>query len=104
MERRGEETHLDTDEARGGESTGVMRWVLGISLLLAIGLLSAIWIFGAWSQDDVESQATVSGTQRAMEDGASNTDSIVIDNADEIDAVEAEQVAPGRLENETAPE
>lgn len=104
MERRGDETHLDTDEARGGESTGVMRWVLAISLLLAIGLLSAIWIFGAWTQDDVESQATVSATQRAMDDNSENTDSIVIENADEIDAVGAEEVPPGRIANETAPE
>lgn len=104
MERQGDETHLDTDEARGGESTGVMRWVLAISVLLAIVLLSAIWMFGAWTQDEVESEATVSGTQRAMEDNSENTDSIVIEGADEIDAIEAEEVPPGRLENETAPE
>jgi len=104
MERRGDETHLDTDEARGGESTGVMRWVLAISLLLAIARLSAIWMFGAWTQDDVESRATVSGTQPTIEDGSTDTDSIVSENADEIDAVEAQQVPPGRLENETTPE
>lgn len=101
MKHQGDETHLDTDEARGGESTGVMRWVLGISLLLAIVLLSAIWMFGAWTQDDVESQATVSGTQRAMEDNSENTDSIIIDDAD---ALEADQATPGQVENETAPE
>lgn len=46
MERHGEEVIETTEEARGAESTGVMRWVLGISLLLAIGALSFIWIFG----------------------------------------------------------
>lgn len=101
MKHQGDETHLDTDEARGGESTGVMRWVLGVSLLLAIVLLSAIWMFGAWTQDDVESQATVSGTQQAMEDNSENTDSIVIENAEDLDAVEADQANPGRIENET---
>ena len=49
MERKGDEVHVETEEARGAESTGVMRWVLGISLLLAIGLLSAIWMFGTWN-------------------------------------------------------
>lgn len=47
MERRGDEIHVETDEARGGESTGVMRWVLGISLLLAIIAMSAAWIIPA---------------------------------------------------------
>lgn len=46
MERHGEEIIETADEARGAESTGVMRWVLGISLLLAIGALSLIWIYG----------------------------------------------------------
>lgn len=46
MERRGDEIIETAEEARGAESTGVMRWVLGISLLLAVGALSAIWIFG----------------------------------------------------------
>jgi hypothetical protein len=46
MERRGDEIIETAEEARGAESTGVMRWVLGISLLLAIGALSFIWIYG----------------------------------------------------------
>lgn len=99
MERRGEETHLDTDEARGAETTGVMRWVLGISLLLAIGFLSAIWIFGAWTQDGVESQATVSTAQAATETGSSDTDSIVSQDADEIPGADEQDLPPGRIEN-----
>lgn len=99
MERQGEETHLDTDEARGAESTGVMRWVLGISLLLAIGLLSAIWIFGAWTQDEVESRATVSAAPTATETGSSDTDSIVSQDADEIRGVDEQDLPPGRIEN-----
>ena len=47
MERRGEETHITTDEARGGENTHIVRWVLAISLLLAIGALTIIWVTGA---------------------------------------------------------
>lgn len=47
MERHGEETHITTEEARGGTGLNVMRWVLPISLLLAIGALTMIWVTGA---------------------------------------------------------
>ena len=47
MERIGDEVHLNECEACGGEQPHVVRWVLAISLVLAVGLLSAIWIIGA---------------------------------------------------------
>ena len=47
MERNGDEVHLTEREASGGEQPHIVRWVLGISLFLAVGLLSAIWIIGA---------------------------------------------------------
>ena len=47
MERHGEEVHITTDEARGGETPHIVRYVLAISLALAIGALSALWIYGA---------------------------------------------------------
>jgi hypothetical protein len=47
MERHGEETHLDEEEASGGIKGQGVRWVLGIGLLLGIAALSAIWITGA---------------------------------------------------------
>ena len=47
MERKGFEVHITTEEARGGIGLNVVRWVLAISLLLAIGALSIIWITGA---------------------------------------------------------
>ncbi len=97
MERQGDETHLNTDEARGGESTGVMRWVLAVSLLLAIALLSAIWIFGAWSVDDT--QSAPAGTQVDIVDQSSGTDSIVSTDADQIDAASAEELPAGTIEN-----
>ena len=99
MRRDGDEVHVETDEARGGESTGVMRWVLGVSLFLTIILLSAIWIFGAWTQGDLESETTASGTEAAMMDDTAGTDSIVGIDADEIDATAAEELPPGATEN-----
>ncbi len=49
MERRGDEVHITTDEARSGNERGIVRYVLAISLGLAIIALSAIWITGALS-------------------------------------------------------
>lgn len=47
MERHGEEVHVQTDEARSGQTPHIVRYVLGISLTLAILALSAVWITGA---------------------------------------------------------
>jgi len=44
--------HRTAEEARGGSTPNIMRWVLGISLLAAIIALSAIWIFGAATQEE----------------------------------------------------
>ncbi len=51
MVQHGNKVHLTTDEVRGAQTPGVMRWVLGVSLLLAIALLSAIWITGALNHE-----------------------------------------------------
>lgn len=52
MEIRGEEIHVDTDEARAGNAPSIVRYVLIISLTLAILALSAIWIAGALTSDN----------------------------------------------------
>ncbi len=47
MERQGDEIHISTTEASGGSTPHIVRYVLGISLFLAIAAMSAIWITGA---------------------------------------------------------
>jgi hypothetical protein len=47
MHREGEEVHITTDEARGGETGHGVRYVLGIGLATAVVALSAIWILQA---------------------------------------------------------
>lgn len=47
MERIGDEVHLSEQEACGAEQYNIGRWVLGVSLFLVVGLLSAIWIIGS---------------------------------------------------------
>ena len=39
-----EPIHLDTDEARGGATPGVMRYVLGASLVLIIVAFVAVYL------------------------------------------------------------
>jgi hypothetical protein len=49
MERIGEEIHITSTEASGGVKNHGVRYVLLFSLLIAITVLSLIWITGAWS-------------------------------------------------------
>lgn len=50
MERQGDEVHVTETEASGGSQPHIVRYVLGVSLLLVVILLSAIWIFGSISR------------------------------------------------------
>ena len=52
---------LTTDEARGATGFNVVRWVLLISLVLAILALSAIWITGALTSPQPDHNGVVSG-------------------------------------------
>ncbi|OYW46752.1 MAG: hypothetical protein B7Z36_04180 [Novosphingobium sp. 12-63-9] len=60
MERHGDEAHVTTNEARGGSTEHVVRYVLIIGLVLAIGALSLIWITGALTAEQ-PAEGTVSG-------------------------------------------
>ncbi|WP_294123272.1 hypothetical protein [Sphingomonas sp.] len=44
MERQGDEVHLNETEATGGVKQQGVRYVLGISLLLAVIAMSLAWI------------------------------------------------------------
>jgi len=103
MERQGDEVHIETDEARGASTPNIVRWILLVSLFAAIALLSIIWITGAATQS--EEEGTVSHEVRDRADGSS-TDSIVGENADELDAAEpgATDVAAPVVENKAADE
>ena len=47
MTDKDEAIHIEDDDARGASTPGIVRYVLGISLLLAIILMSAVWIVPA---------------------------------------------------------
>lgn len=79
------EVHIEDTQAKAGETTGRMRWVLGIGLVLAIGLLTIIWVTGALSQGDVEEEATMTGETMSRMDDGNNTDSIIMQTGDDIE-------------------
>lgn len=64
MQRLGDEIHLEDDEARGGQTLHIMRYVLAISLTLAVITMSAIWIIGALSEQP--SSYPVTAEQHAL--------------------------------------
>ncbi len=85
MEPQHDEVHAETDSARAGSTPNIVRWVLIISLLLAIVLLSITWITGALSMGERGSQATT--TDRSADHAGTagdSTDSIVSDGADQL--------------------
>jgi hypothetical protein len=61
MERQGDEVHIETNEARGGSTPHIVRYVLAISLLLAIGALTLIWVLGAASTEQPAQNGPISG-------------------------------------------
>ncbi len=103
MDERGEEIHIATDEARGASTPNVVRWVLAISLLAAIVLLSVIWMTGAATQGDEESEISVGAM--ATDSPGQATDSIVGQDADRLETAEPgdDSVTP-RIENRAADE
>lgn len=46
MDRQGEEVHVTTEEARGGQTGLGMRYVLVISLVLVVIVLGGLWLLG----------------------------------------------------------
>ena len=94
------EPHFETDAARGASTPNIVRWILLVSLFAAIALLSIIWITGAATQS--EEEGTVSHEVRA---DVEDTDSIVGEDADELEAAEpGEEGVTPTVENEAADE
>lgn len=71
MENRPQEIHIGKDEARGGSTPHIVRYVLLVSLALAIIALSAIWITGALATDDAPA---TTGTGTTVVQNAAQTE------------------------------
>lgn len=88
MEKHDNHVHLNAEEASGASKEGVGRWVLLIGIVLAIGLLSVVWITGALSEGELEEEGDVAGMISATQDnGALAPDSIVGETEESIDPV-----------------
>lgn len=61
MERRGDEVQIQTNEARSGTTPHIVRYVLAISLFLAIAALTVIWVTGAATSDQPNRNGPISG-------------------------------------------
>lgn len=83
MDKQGDNIQVNDVEASGGSKEGVVRYVLVIGLVLAIGLLTLIWVTGALTQDEDEQDISVS-SQIATEEAGESTDGIVSDDADNM--------------------
>jgi len=47
-----QEIHETTDRARGGETPHIVRYILGISLFLAAGIMTIVWVSGALTSEN----------------------------------------------------
>lgn len=69
MHKEGDEIHVDETEASGGSKEGVVRWVLLGGLLLAVILMSVVWIvpavMGVDDTPDQQGAAVEPGAQPA---------------------------------------
>ncbi len=52
MDHQAPQTHIDSEKARAGSTPHIVRYVLAISLFLAIAALSIVWMTGALSSDE----------------------------------------------------
>jgi hypothetical protein len=86
MENRDGEIHLDSDEARAGSNSNVVRWVLGIGLLLAVIGMSLAWIIPSLNHgpETMNAQNVQGNMERNSATQGTSTDSIVGENADKI--------------------
>ena len=66
MESPNRKVHVDSDEARAGSTPSVVRYILLISIALAIVALTVIWVTGALSSDSDRGRNEAS--QRAFEE------------------------------------
>ena len=78
MENRDGEIHMETDEARGASTPGIVRWVLGIGLLLAIIGMSLAWIIPAATRgpETMPSQ-NARNAEATAPDRGTDTDSVI---------------------------
>ncbi len=105
MQQDGDELHADVEEARGASTPNVVRWVLTISLLAAVVLLTAIWVVGAWSSDQgtQTASARIRQEQNQASGGNANNTGVLGQNADQMNGpTPGENTEPLNMPNKNA--
>ncbi len=94
------EIHIDEEQVSGGSKEGVVRWVLGIGLLLAIVALSLIWIIPAMMQGEAEEDISsrTGAPMETMEMDGDDTDGIVTEQDLGDEGFSAEPAADAEVE------
>ena len=63
MTQTNPEIRVDETDAKAGSNDGVVRWVLLVSLALAIAVLTVIWVTGALSQGESDGARSAKAQQ-----------------------------------------
>jgi len=85
MPTRGDEIDTEVDEVRAGSTPHIVRWVLAISLLAAIVLLTAIWVIGAGLSDQ-DNQSVGAEIHAAQANAGGSDNAVVSDHANRMNA------------------
>lgn len=72
MERQGNEVHVETDEVRAGSTGNGVRYVLAVSLLLALVVMSLVWIVPSLTQGSTIDESDRLPVQADVAQGDSN--------------------------------
>lgn len=94
------QTRIDQTDAKGGSREGVVRWVLLISLSLTIIALTVIWVTGALTQDNVESQGTATGRIEAQAEADAEQREDLAEQADLVAPNTTEETSVGEAREE----
>ena len=89
MERHGDEVDMTTDEARGGSTPHIVRYVLLISLFLAAAAMTVVWVTGALNRSD-DPPATAPASEAAMADDEALASDFTLEEDD------SQQLAPAQ--------
>ena len=67
MTHPADEIHIEEERARAGSTPHILRYILFFSLIIAIAVLSVIWMTGAYTAPD--DTGGYSDTRRAVAEG-----------------------------------
>ena len=102
MPTEADEIQTDTDAVRAGSTPNVTRWVLIFGLIGAVALLTIVWVTGAATSDH-NNQTASAQIQASQQASGSDTDSIVGNHADQMNATTpGESSEPQNMPNKNA--